>query len=112
MYMLCHAVKHAVPCCVQSDLEHPPRPWEPYLASFKYALEKAQKRAAAARKSVSSTSSNELGSFLAEQQRLVSSSSSGGGGKYSPAVAASVPAPAASVKAGGVKKGAAPKRMR
>jgi hypothetical protein len=94
--------------CVQSDLDHPPRPWEPYLASFKYALEKAQKRATAARVAISSNSSNELGTFLADQQRLVSSSSSG---KYSPAVAASVPAPAASVKAA-AKKSAAAKRMR
>jgi hypothetical protein len=87
----------------QSDLEHPPVAWVPYLASFKAALEKAQKRAAAAASGGGSSSSSSLDGFMSEQQELLSSGKQGSGG---PKVAVPVAGKASA------KKTAAVKRMR
>lgn len=79
-------------------------PWVPYLATFKAALEKAQKRSAAPRPAAPSSS---IEGFLAEQQQLLGAKKQGPGGAKA-AVKAS--ATVAAGKSGSSKKG--PKRMR
>lgn len=88
----------------KTDLEHPPLPWVPYLAAFKAALEKAQKRSAAPRPAAASSS---IEAFLAEQQQLLGAKKQGPGGAKA-AVKAS--ATVAAGQSGSSKK--APKRMR